>query len=169
MDVHAKLAEIRRVVEDARSMPMSASAVVNRAELLALIDELGGGLAAAFSDADRVIADRESVVDGGRREARQLLEEARNERETIISDTEVYRVAKREADRLLVQAHTEADELRKETDEYVDSKLANFEITLDKTMDAVRRGRERLAGRTDMHDITDDEVSKIQLPDHLEG
>ena len=100
MDVHAKLAEIRRVVEDARSMPMSASAVVNRAELLALIDELGGGLAAAFSDSDRVIADRESVVDDGRREARQLLEQARNERETIISDTEVYRVAKREADRL---------------------------------------------------------------------
>jgi len=169
VDVHAKLAEIRRVVEDARSMPMSASAVVNRAELLALIDELGGGLAAAFSDSDRVIADRESVVDDGRREARQLLEQARNERETIISDTEVYRVAKREADRLLIQAQTEADELRKETDEYVDSKLANFEITLDKTIEAVRRGRERLAGRTDMHDITDDEVSKIQLPDHLEG
>lgn len=169
MDVHAKLAEIRRAVEAARSMPMSASAVVNRAELLALIDELGGGLAAAFSDADRVVADRESVVDDGRREALQLLEEARSERETIVSDTEVYRVAKREADRLLEQARSEADELRKETDEYVDGKLANFEITLEKTMEAVRRGRERLAGRTHLHDLTDDEVSKIQLPEHLEG
>lgn len=169
MDVHAKLAEIRQAVEDARSMPMSASAVVNRTELLALIDELGGGLAAAFTDADRVVADRTSVVDDGRREAEQILERARDERETIISDTEVYRVAKHQADRLLEQARTESDELRKETDEYVDGKLANFEITLEKTMDAVRRGRERLAGRTDMHDITDDEVSKIQLPEHLEG
>ena len=169
MDVHAKLAEIRRVVEDARSMPMSASAVVNRAELLALLDELGGGLDAAFSDASRVVADRDSVVDDGRKEAERILEDARSERESIVSDTEVYRVAKREADELLTSAHRESAELRKETDDYVDGKLANFEITLEKTMEAVRRGRERLAGRTDLHDLTDDEVSKIQLPEHLEG
>ena len=169
MDVHVKLAEIRQLVEDARSMPMSASAVVNRAELLALIDELGEGLAAAFSDADQVVADRESVVADGRREAAELLERARGEREAILSDTDVILVARREADKLVAQARTEGDELRKETDEYVDSKLANFEITLAKTMDAVRRGRERLAGRTDLHGLTDDEVSKIQLPEHLEG
>jgi hypothetical protein len=36
-------------------------------------------------------------------------------------------------------------------------------------MDAVRRGRERLAGRSDLHGINDDEVSKIRLPEHLEG
>lgn len=169
MDVHAKLVEIRRVVEDARSMPMSASAVVNRAELLALIDELAGGLTVAFSDADAVMSDRESVVDGGRKEAEQIIASARDEREAIMSDTEVYRVAKHEADALLERTRTECDELRAETDEYVDSKLANFEITLEKTMDAVRRGRERLAGRTDLHGLTDDEVSKIVLPEHLEG
>lgn len=169
MDVHAKLADLRRVVEEARSMPMSASAVVNRAELLAHLDALGAELAAAFSDADRVVADRESVVDEGREEADRIVERARAEREAIISDTEVYRVAKHEADRLLEQARTESDELRRETDEYVDGKLANFEITLEKTIDAVRRGRERLAGRTDLHSITDDEVSKIRLPEHLEG
>lgn len=169
MDVHAKLAEIRRVVEDARSMPMSASAVVNRAELLALIDELGGGLKVAFSDADAVMADREAVVAGGREEADLIIAAAKNEREAIMSDTEVFRVARREADQLLAQTHTECDELRRETDEYVDGKLANFEITLEKTMDAVRRGRERLAGRTDLHGLTDDEVSKIVLPEHLDG
>jgi cell division septum initiation protein DivIVA len=169
VDVHAKLAEIRRVVEEARSMPMSASAVVNRAELLALIDELAGGLTVAFSNADQVMADRESVVADGRKEADQIIADARNEREAIISDTEVYRVAKREADQLLEQARRESAELRAETDAYVDGKLANFEITLEKTMDAVRRGRERLAGRTDLHDLTDDEVAKIRLPEHLEG
>ena len=36
--MHEKLAELRRVVEQARSMPMSASAVVNRGEVLELID-----------------------------------------------------------------------------------------------------------------------------------
>ena len=150
-------------------MPMSASAVVNRSELLDLIDELSGVLEAAFTESQRVIAERESVVDEGRREADRIMTDARNERERIISDTDVYRVAKREADHLVEEARAEADELRKETDDYVDAKLANFEITLERTTEAVKRGRERLAGRSAFDGLTSDEVDKIKLPEHLDN
>jgi cell division septum initiation protein DivIVA len=169
VDVHAKLAEIRRAVEDARSMPMSASAVVNRGEMLALLDDLAAALDAAFTDAQHVLADRDAVIESGRNEAAQIVAEAKSEREHIISDTEVYRLAKREADQLREQARAESEELRKETDDYVDGKLANFEISLEKTMEAVRRGRERLAGRSALHSLTDDEINAIKLPEHLDG
>jgi F0F1-type ATP synthase membrane subunit b/b' len=168
VDVHAKLAEIRQVVEEARSMPMSASAVVNRADLLSLIDELQDAIATELTDAERVVADRDAVLEEGRQQAEQILTDARNEREHIISDTEVFRLAKREADEVLAHARAESEELRKETDEYVDAKLANFEITLERTMEAVKRGRERLAGRIALDSLTDDEVDKIVLPEHLE-
>jgi cell division septum initiation protein DivIVA len=169
VDVHAKLAELRRVVEQARSMPMSASAVVNRSELLAMIDEVSGALETAFTDSQQVIDERQTVVEAGRQEAAQIVADARNEREKIISDTDVYRVAKREADHIVEQARSEADELRKETDDYVDAKLANFEITLERTTEAVKRGRERLAGRSAFDALTSDEVDKIKLPEHLEN
>jgi cell division septum initiation protein DivIVA len=168
VDVQAKLAEIRQVVEEARSMPMSASAVVNRAELLGLLDELRATIATELTDAESVVADRDAVLDEGRQQAEQIIADARNEREHIISDTEVFRVAKREADEVLAHARAESEELRKETDEYVDAKLANFEITLERTMEAVKRGRERLAGRIALDSLTDDEVDKIILPEHLE-
>lgn len=169
VDVHAKLAEIRRAVEDARSMPMSASAVVNRGEMLTMLDDLAGALDAAFTDAQRVLSDRDAVVDQGRSEAAQIVAEAKNEREHIISDTEVYRVAKRQAEHVLEQAQAESVELRRETDDYVDGKLANLEISLEKTMEAVRRGRERLAGRSALHSLTDDDVDAIKLPEHLDN
>ena len=169
VDVQEKLAELRRVVEQARSMPMSASAVVNRGEVLELIDQLTGAVETAFTDSQQVLADRESVVDEGRRTAEQIVADAHNEREKIISDTDVYRVAKREADQIVDKARSEAEELRKETDDYVDAKLANFEITLERTTEAVKRGRERLAGRSAFDDLTSDEVDKIKLPEHLEN
>jgi cell division septum initiation protein DivIVA len=169
VDVHEKLAELRRVVEQARSMPMSASAVVNRGEVLELIDQLTGAVERAFTDSQQVLADRESVVDEGRRAAEQIVAEAHSEREKIISDTDVYRVAKREADQIVEKARSEAEALRKETDDYVDAKLANFEITLERTTEAVKRGRERLAGRSAFDDLTSDEVDKIKLPEHLEN
>jgi F0F1-type ATP synthase membrane subunit b/b' len=169
VDVHAKLAEVRQVVEGARSMPMSASAVVNRGELLAMLDELREGLDTALSDAQKVLADRDGIVDDGRREAEQIIADAREEREHITSDTEVFRLAKRRADEVLEQAHAETEGLRHETDDYVDQKLANFEITLERTIEAVRRGRERLAGRTALSSLTPEEADKIVLPEHLEG
>ncbi len=168
MDVHARLTELRRIVDEARSMPMSASAVVNRSELLEVIDEISGEVTTTVEESRRVLSERESVVDEGRREAEQIVANAHLEREKMISDTDVYRVAKREADGLLEQARVEADALRLETDGYVDAKLANFEVTLDRTIDAVRRGRERLAGRSSF-DTEDDDVSRIKLPEHLEG
>ena len=168
MDVHARLAELRQAVEGARSMPMSASAVINRAEVLELVDGLEKAIDAALVEARAVLADRDAVVEEGRREADELLAAARSEREAIATDTEVYRVAKREADALLAGAAAEAEALRRETDEYVDAKLANFEITLERTPEAVKRGRERLAGRTDLDALTEDEADKIRLPEHLE-
>ena len=169
MDVHAKLAEIRRVVEQARSMPMSASAVVNRAELLELLDELKNEMGDAFSQADRVLRERDELVDEGRREAERVVADARNEHDRLVSDTERFRGAPRRADEVIALAEVEADALRKETDEYVDGKLANFEITLERTLEAVHRGRERLAGRSALDSLTEDEVDKIKLPEHLEG
>jgi cell division septum initiation protein DivIVA len=168
VDVHARLAELRQAVEGARSMPMSASAVINRGEVLQLVEHLEKEVDAALVEARGVLGDRDAVVDAGRREAEQLIAEARAEREAIVSDTEVYRVAKREADALLEAARAESEALRRETDEYVDAKLANFEITLERTTEAVKRGRERLAGRTDLDGLTEDEADKIQLPEHLE-
>jgi hypothetical protein len=69
---------------------------------------------------------------------------------------------------VLEQAHAETEGLRHETDDYVDEKLANFEITLERTIEAVRRGRERLAGRTAFSSLTPEEADKIVLPEHLE-
>lgn len=168
MDVHASLAALRQTLEDARSMPMSTSAVVNRTEVLELVDRVEAAVESALADGRRVLADRDAVVEEGRREAEQLLSDARNERDALVSDTEVFRLATRQAEELLEAARSEADALRSETDHYVDAKLANFEITLERTIEAVRRGRERLAGRTHLDSLTSEEVDKIKLPEHLE-
>jgi cell division septum initiation protein DivIVA len=169
VDVKAKIAQIREAVEAARSMPMSSSAVVNRAELLGLIDELQQAVEDAFTESARVVAYRESVVDEGRKEADLIVHEAENERERLVSDTEVFRLAQHQAERVVDEAKTEAEALRAETDEYVDAKLANFEITLERTLEAVKRGRARLSGTTVMDSLTPEEADKIVLPDHLEG
>lgn len=146
MDVNAKIDELIEIVESARAMPMSASCVINRAQVLELLDELKNGLPEEMDRARRVLSDRESVLEEGRREAERLLERTRGERDSIINNTDISREARDAATRILSDARREADQIRDEADEYVDQKLANFEVVLTKTLQAVGRGRDKMRG-----------------------
>ncbi|AWW37340.1 MULTISPECIES: ATP synthase F0 subunit B [Streptomyces] len=146
MDVQKKLDEIVTAVSSARAMPMSASCVVNRADLLALLEEVRGALPDSLAQAEELIGGREQMVEQARQEAERIIQGAHAERGSLISDTEVARRSQAEADRILAEARKEAEEVRAEADDYVDSKLANFEVVLTKTLGSVGRGREKLLG-----------------------
>ncbi|AGS72042.1 ATP synthase F0 subunit B [Streptomyces collinus] len=146
MDVQKKLDEIVSTVSGARSMPMSASCVVNRAELLALLEEVRQALPGSLAQAQELIGDREQMVEQARMEAGRIIESAHAERGSLVSDTEIARRSQAEADRILDEARREAEEVRADADDYVDSKLANFEVVLTKTLGSVGRGREKLLG-----------------------
>ncbi|MCX3058936.1 cell division initiation protein [Streptomyces beihaiensis] len=146
MDVQKKLDEIVTAVGSARSMPMSASCVVNRAELLAMLEDVRQALPGSLAQAQELIGGREQMVEQARAEAERIIETAHSERGSLIADTEIARHAQAEADRILAEARREAEEVRAEADDYVDSKLANFEVVLNKTLGSVGRGREKLLG-----------------------
>lgn len=146
MDVQQKLDEIVAAIGGARSMPMSASCVVNRAELLAKLDEVREALPGSLAEAEELLGGREQMVADAQAEAQRIIESAQSERGSMVSGTEVARSAQDEADRILAQARKEAEEIRAEADDYVDSKLANFEVVLSKTVGSVERGREKLLG-----------------------
>jgi vacuolar-type H+-ATPase subunit H len=146
VDVQKKLDEIVAAVSGARSMPMSASCVVNRAELLSMLEEVREALPGSLAQARELIGDREQMVEQARQEAERIIGQAHAERGSLISDTEVARRSQAEAERILGEARQEAEEIRAEADDYVDSKLANFEVVLTKTIGSVGRGREKLLG-----------------------
>jgi vacuolar-type H+-ATPase subunit H len=161
VDVQKKLDEIVAAVAGARSMPMSASCVINRAELLAMLEEVRQALPGSLAQAQELIGGREQLVEQARQEAERIIESAHAERGSLISDTQVARQSQDEADRILAEARREAEEIRAEADDYVDSKLANFEVVLTKTIGSVDRGREKLLGRgpgLDEHGYADEDA-----------
>ena len=164
-EVHAKLAETIALVDKARAMPMSASCVVNRSDLLALLADVELLLPETISRAREVLGDKQGVVDEGRREAAEIIAAAQLERRRLLEANEVYAEAAGEADRIVEQARTSADAMRAEVEDYVDAKLANFEIVLTKTLAAVERGREKLSGRHELDALGDQDRDTDSLID----
>lgn len=156
-DVHAKLDDLTTLVETAKAMPLSSSCVLPRSEVLALIDEVRQLLPSEIAEADDVLRDRASVVQDGQVAADQIIEKAKAERARLVSRSEVTAEARRQADALLEDAQESARLMRLEVEDYVDGKLANFEVVLNKTLSAVERGRDKLHGRAEDNDLRGDQ------------
>jgi cell division septum initiation protein DivIVA len=170
--VEELLEQLRASIKSARSMPMSSSAVIHRADVLAQIDAIEAALPQAFAESDKVYSQRDRLVAEAQEQADRIVVEARNEHERLVSDSEVYRVAKHEADEERLKAARESEALRKETDEYVDGRLANLEITLTKTLKAVTRGRDKIHGRSELDrldDLDDDDTGSFIFPGRHSG
>jgi cell division septum initiation protein DivIVA len=164
VELKDKLEEIVGQIESARAMPMSASCIVNRGQILGLLDELRDLIPDEVRRAESVLHERDDVVQDGRREADRIIEEARAERDRLVSETEIYRAAAAEAQELRAAAEAESRQMRDEVDDYVDAKLANFEIVLNKTLAAVLRGREKLHGRHEMEQLATESADEAPLP-----
>ena len=91
----------------------------------------------AQSEADR-------MVQAGRAAYEQSVHEGKAEQARLVSETEVVQNANAEAKRIVEQASEEAEQRRGECDAYVDSRLAEIENLLTRTLRTVSRGRQHL-------------------------
>ncbi len=78
-----------------------------------------------------------------------MIATAREDVSRMVEQTAIVQSARDEAQRILDDARALADEERAEVETYIDGRLATLEVILNKTMEAVARGRERLEGADD--------------------
>ncbi len=149
MDSVEKLTSAITMVEEARGVPLSASCVVHRGEMLEILDEARAALPTDLEDAEAIISSRDSIIEDGRISADALVANAREEVARMVEQTSIVAAARDEAKKILDDARTIAEEERAQVEEYIDGRLATLEVILNKTMDAVARGRDRLAGAND--------------------
>jgi cell division septum initiation protein DivIVA len=128
---------------------LSASCVLHRGEILEILDGARAALPNDLEAARKIMASRDALIEEGRLSSEALIASAREEVSRMIEQTAIVSAAREEAQHILDDAHVEADAEREEVEKYIDSRLATLEVILNKTSDAVARGRERLAGAGD--------------------
>ncbi len=149
MDSIEKLTAAITVVEEARGVPLSASCVLHRGEMLELLEEVRTALPHDLDSAQKVISARDAIVEEGRLSAEQMIAMAREDVSRMVEQTTIVQKARSEAAKILEDAREQSAQEKQEVQEYIDGRLATLEVILNKTQDAVSRGRERLAGAGD--------------------
>jgi hypothetical protein len=151
-DTEGLLLQLRELLDTARSMPLSASVMVNREEFGEILQDAIDGLPEELRQARWLLKEREEVLQRADREAERIIDVARVRAERMVERTEVVREARRTAEDVVDEAGRVAAQMRLEAEDYVDRKLAAFEVVLDRTMQQVVKGRERLSVHAPTHE-----------------
>ncbi|HEU4528458.1 MAG TPA: hypothetical protein VFT80_11090 [Actinomycetota bacterium] len=160
MDLAARLQQLEDLIREAKSMPLSSSALLNRDEVLELIGEMKAALPEEVKQARWVVKDREELLAKARRDAEAIVEDARAEQLRMAEREAIVQRAAEEAERITAEAAEEARRMKLESEDYVDAKLAQFETVLrriteelvatneqvSRTIEQVDAGREKLRG-----------------------
>jgi cell division septum initiation protein DivIVA len=145
-DVEGLLRRVADVISNARPMPLSASVMINRDEVLELLEEVADRLPEELRQARWLLRERDEFLAKVQRQGDDILDQARVQAERMVQRTEVVRAAQHTARRTVEEAEFEARRLRNEAEDYCDQKLAQFEVVLDRTQKTVQAGRARLQG-----------------------
>jgi cell division septum initiation protein DivIVA len=162
MSYEEALEQLEQMIREARSVPLSASAVIPRGDAMRLLEELRAGLPRETEQAREILDERERLLTEAHERAAHIVREAREERARLLSQTAVVQAAEREARHMVDDAQAKADRLAVQADDYADAKLANLEIVLNKLLRTASRGREQLRRRLD---AAQPEVAPLDLED----
>lgn len=143
-DAEALLQRAIDIIANAPKMPLSSSPRIDGDEIIELLDEAMRRMPEEMRHARWMIKERQDFVAKTRREADELLEAARVQAERMVQRTEVVRAAEARARQINEAAEADARRLRHETEDFLDQRLASFEILLDKLNKTVQAGRSRL-------------------------
>ena len=143
-DAEELLRRVADLIAGARPVPLSASAMINKEEVLEMLEEAIEHLPDELREARWLRKEREEYLTKMRDDGDEILDAARAHAERMVQRTEVVKSAEHRARRILDGAEAEARRLRLECEDFCDQKLAGFEIVLERTLKVVGSGREKL-------------------------
>lgn len=153
------------IIATAPTMPLSSSPRIDRDEIIELLEESLNRLPEELRQARWMLKERHEFVAKTRREANEMLEAARVQAERMVQRTEVVRAAEQRARQVVDTADTDSRRLKLETEDFLDQRLASFEILLDKLSKTVAAGRHKLSignadGSLQVIDDSEDDPTK---------
>jgi vacuolar-type H+-ATPase subunit H len=154
-EVEDLLGRAMELVEQARPSPMSTTVRVDRDELLELLEAAAARLPEELRAARWLLKERDEFLQQGRQERDEIIADGAAQVERMIQRQEIIKAAEARARQIVTEAKAEARTLRRQTEDFCDQRLASFELVLQRTMQAVHQGREKLLGAARLDDPVD--------------
>lgn len=143
-DAEALVRRALDIIASAPNMPLSSTPRIDRDEIIEILEDALARMPEELRQARWMLREKQEFVNKARREADEIIEAARVQAERMVQRTEVVRAAEARARQIMDAADADSRRLKNETEDFLDRRLASFEILLDRLSRTVAQGRERL-------------------------
>ena len=138
------------MVRDARAMPLAADkCILERDKVLDMLDEVIAQLPVELKQARTIVESRNELIGQARREAENMIRQAQEQSEKLISEEAIYIEAKRQCQEMVAQTKNRLADLRRASNEYMDDALRRTEEAISMSLEDVRDTRTKFKALVD--------------------
>ena len=169
-DINRLIDMLYERIEEAKAPALKPGmSIVDRDEMLDLLDELRAQLPVEVKRAQELLTARDKFVEEAKRDVERMMRQAELEARTKISDSEVLYAAKEKARQIIAHAEDRSRQLYQVANEYAEDALARTEEAVQAALDEFKQSRMRF--RTASAERMQEQRAKLEqraLPEESE-
>lgn len=147
MDTLELIENLEDIIEKAVVIPITGKCLVDKEELLSIIQDVRLKLPDDLKQAKWVKDERQRILSEAQREASQTIKEAEDKIIAMINDHEITKKSYEKANEIEALSNKRAKELKAATNSYIEGKLAEVEKMMENALDEIRNNREIIRQR----------------------
>jgi cell division septum initiation protein DivIVA len=154
VDVLVLIDKLDDLVHSAKPVPFTDQVRVDKEEVYDILDQMRVTIPEGIRQARWITKERQEMLGEARREAELIVKEARERQERLVGEDEITEQAERAAEDIVEDARAREREIRLGAEDYADEILHTLEVNLSRFVAPVQRGRERLAGKQQLAEVS---------------
>lgn len=127
MEIFKLLDEVEDLVDSSSNLPLSSKSMIDKRELMELINELRIKLPEELKQAEWIKDERQRILYEAQKDADNMIKEVQSHIEDMINSHEIITEAEKRAEEILERAKISAKEVRIGAREYADDLLGGVE------------------------------------------
>ena len=128
-------------IEKGLNIPLAGKCMLDKDELLDLIQEIRLKLPDDLKQAKWVKDERQRILVEAQKEANDIIKSTEDKIISMINENEITKRAREKSEEISIAANKRAKEIREGTRRYADDILADMERIMEKTMQTLRNNR----------------------------
>lgn len=144
MDILNLLERIEDIIEEASKFPLSNKVMIDKDEILEVINEIRLKLPDEINRASWVAKERQRILNEAQSEADELIEKVQDQQRFLIEDNEITKQAQKYANQIIQEAERKANEMKYGAYSYSDEILSKLQEKIGEINSIIEKNREVL-------------------------
>nr|MDD6335994.1 ATPase [bacterium] len=146
MRILTLLDELEAIIDEAKPAPLSSKVMVDRDQLLDIIDDIRMNMPDVIRQAEQIAHQRQRILSDADAEAKSVVSKAEKQAERLVNEHEITTKAYTMAEEVLDNTQKNAREIRMGAIAYADDVLAELERAMQQQLGLVQKNRKELKG-----------------------